>query len=705
MGDVTLNGASYVLDGSGDGLRGTHSRQDITPTFVQATEGSAGDTDVQPFAEIVYSSLNGSLGLFDRTAAPGDLSRLWVSDLDNTRPNQLTAWPQYGGATTVTVPDSGSAARKCLGITGLVQTASGWGFIGFDNTALTYWYYTINGSSSITRSANRVQHAPANPFAEAGRLWGSSNTYNAAGIGVGCIVQQTGTNLWLPGTTTNTCTDISVAPVAGVGVGDQCVFVYFDILFTVSNSVSAGNLTITPYRPNTPAAGNVVNAIKDTGYVAATATIPGESVCLGAVPCEGAVYLTTDHSVYAMQWNDKDNSILTTKLFELPIVTGAPVAWNGEVYIPAGNRIAHITPGQRGYDWKQIDALGCMPMPWQGNIIQLLPFPDCLLAQLGGESTTLGGAILRMDVQGAWSTIYLDKATNFYGPLVPIIDTVYGSGVGVQTTSTLSALTIFPIPASGWNPRFATDSTRRKQRAGPFRAITPWEYGANRTSQKQLARYRAEINDANASGLAVKVYYQLDDGDKSADTFSTGCAKGTGAWTTAGILYTGSAGNTGTIDSNGNGAVWYEFDGTTSYNNGVGTLAKYPSYRRIRWMFEINGDTSGTLVPTLIAMAWQRIEYPRKYYLFSIRLRIQMDDSQSGTGLYHTYADVRNAITTLETLANAKTVFTYVDPYGASHTVVITKIVENAIVKDDNGTKVATVDLSMQEVNLVGQQV
>ncbi len=729
MSDVTLNGVTYILDGAGDGLRGTHTRQDITPTFVQATEGSAGDTDVQPFAEIVYSSFNGSIGLYERTSAPGDLTRAWISDADTTRPNQLTPWLRFAtSGATVAVDDSGSGARKCVGIIALVNpSGQGWGFIGFDNTAVTYWYYRWDGTKfarvqQACRSADAIGIAGTQSV-ERIPTTASGMYYSSVSIPSPYIVQATSAgaaqNLWCP-LTNNSMVDINTgaAPVAGVGAGNAGVFVYFDILFTVSYATSS--ITITPYRPNTPAAGNVVQAITSAGSVSAAGNIRGETTFLGATPCEGAVYMTTERSVYALSWNDKDNSMLITKLFELPRITGAPITWNGEVYIPTPGRLAHITPGQRGYDWKNIDSLATLPPSINTNVLQLIPFPDRLVAHVS-DWQSAKSAILSMNTEGAWACHAVFNAVA-RSPLIPIVDgtTSHHPAVAIMNSSTLATMDVYPIPDNTRNPRYMSASLRANgsvnttDNGANGRTITPWEYGANRSSQKQLMRFRLEV--ANLGSVRAGVYYQIDDDDRGSDSFTQGCAKGTGTWRQAAQVTANTAGSTGTITAAGNGTVWFEFDGTTvtSWSNPADstghsasvTLPAYPSFRRIRWLFDSGGDTTGTVFPTIVATAWQRLEYPWKFYLYSIRLRIALNDSLSGSpSPYTSYALVKSAVTALETLASAKTVFTYVDVEGNSKKVVITKIVVNAIAKDNGGLREAAVDLSLQEVAAVGMQV
>jgi hypothetical protein len=668
-------------------------------------EGVGSVTDTPPTAEAAWRDFSGSLGLYRQSDAPGDLTRCYLSDADTTRAGQMTAWPRWSTSSDTVAVDLDSGGRAVKGVQALVNAAGAWGFVGSpDNLHWSYWLW--NGTKFAFQ--RDVQGQPSNPAFASLRAPNALTQYTGStSFAPVTIVQQTGTNLWMP-IVPGGSTDISVAAAAGVGVNATHNYIYFDILFSLIQG--GGNLAIVPYRPTTPATANVLNAVTYAGLAPSGGVILGEGVCLGVVACEGAVYIATDRSVYAMQWNDQTNTVLTTKLLELPRLTGAPVVWNGEVYIPADNRIVHIVPSQRGYDWRTPDPTGVLPGPFNGTIIHLTPSPDALFAVVNGSDTAgnVNVAILRMDSNGIWSCPFLGS-DHLVGAPIPLVDGANSFALALLNTAGTTA-TVLPLPASGRNPRLRAVS-QRAQRAGPFRTITPWFDLESETAQKQLERFRTAVLNASAT-FPIRVSYQTDYADEqSADTFTTGCAKGTGAWHPCGYFAQSvTPGHSGSTDANGNGAVWWEFDGATNYPNSVGVLPAYPTFKRVRWCLEINGDTTGTTVPTLLSHAFHRLEYVTKAYERDITIRIRVGETQGAaqspvtTVTYPTSASVVAAKNAVKALNSAKAVCTYVDETGTSQVVTISKYQASLTSIQADGTPGEYVlNLSLMDVPLTGQ--
>jgi hypothetical protein len=320
-----------------------------------------------------------------------------------------------------------------------------------------------------------------------------------------------------------------------------------------------------------------------------------------------------------------------------------------------------------------------------------------------------------MDTNGIWSLPYISNTgtlTQPFGPPIPVVDGTNPFGLAYFNinggNTAIASATILPFPQSGRNPRTLTVA-QRSQRAGPFRCITPWYDLESETAQKQLERFRTAAQSVSTAN-PVNIYYQLDYADElSSDTFSSGVAKGSGTWHLCGNLKASATAYAGSIDANGNGALWWEFDGVTSYTN-VGVLTAYPTYKRVRWCLELVGDITGVSVPTMLSHAFHRLEYVTKAYERDIAIRLRVSElqgtSQRGptTVTYANNAAIKTALAALKALNSAKTVCTYVDEWGDSHTVVITKYQANVTSLDGNGLPSEyVVNLSLMDVPLVGQ--
>jgi hypothetical protein len=694
---------SYVLnsapinDPGETSIAGSVREQDLTPTFKQSVEGVGSVTDTPPTAEAAWRDFSGTLGLYRQSDSPGDLTRPFICDADNTRPGQMTAWLQWPGGATVAI-DNGTNGQAPQVMQGLVDDPVAVGFVAATNAGVCY-YWRWNGTKFALQRA--VQGGLAGPPITQ-RL--GNQTPFLYGPMPAPPVMPTDTSLWAAGGAGGFY-DLAAAPVAGVGGTVIGSFVYFDILFAYN--CTGGNIVITPYRPRTPATGNILNSVTYTGLTPASLTIPGEATCFGAVPCEGAVYIVTDRSVYGFQWNDLTNTMLSTKLLTVSRITGAPVVWNGEVYIPADNRIIHIVPGQRGFDWRMPNPAGTLPPPYSLPIWQLATTSDALFALTAAGNVSAPWSILRMDSDGIWTILHNDQTNAPQTPVFVVQDGTNPTAIGWMNQA--GTATLLPVPVTGRNPRTLAVS-QRPQRPGPFRVITPWYDLESETAQKQLERFRTAVVMASAT-YPVKVNYQTDYADEQgADTFTTGCAKGTGTWHPCGYLGTSSTAYAGSTDANGNGALWWEFDGTTSYPNSVGVLPQYPTYKRVRWCLEINGDPTGTTVPTLLSHAFHRLEYVTKAYERDIAIRLRVAEMQGTSqrgGSVVTYANnaaIKTARDTIRALNSAKTVCTYVDEWGDNHTVVVTKYQSNLTAIDGNGLPGEYIlNLSLMDVPLQGQ--
>jgi hypothetical protein len=672
-------------------VTGTAREQDVITTFQQSTEGAATVAQQAPTSPAAWRGFPGTLGLFKQSDAPGDLTRAWISDLDNTRPGQLTAWLQWPDGATVTV-DADGVSSQPVGVDALVNTAASWGFVAQNVAGTRSSYWSWNGTKFALQ--RQVQARPQGTANFSSRL-PSSTSMGLSGTYAPLIVNQTDTSLWMPlGVGAVGSTDISVGLAAGVGVANAYhTFVYFDILFVVS--VTGGNITVTPYRPRIPGAGNVLQSATLNGLANALLTIPGEAVCMGVVVCEGAVYLCSDRAVYGIQWNDQNNTFLSTKLFELPQITGTPVVWNGEVYIPAGGRIAHIVPNQRGFDWRVPDPNGKMPPRYNAFIIQLQPMTDYLVAYVLDYLSSGMGTILLMDANGVWSCLYQLEASLYRTGIVPVVDGTHPEGIAFfNGTSSILTASVLPLPSPGRDPHTLIVG-QRKQRAGAARLISPFFDLEVEGAQKLLQRFAQEVLDASST-YPIRAYYQTDFADEGgSDTFTTGCAKGTGTWHKCFYAAANSTAYAGSTDSGGHGQLWYEFDNATNYTGDtIGFLPIYPLFKRVRFCLEVNGDTTGNTIPTINSTLFHRVEFVTKAFQRQYVVRLRQGDITGISAAYGGSTSVALAsstavVTELNTLKgydSAKTKLTEINERGESRTVIMTKFDDALSAVNSDGT-------------------
>jgi hypothetical protein len=233
--------------------------------------------------------------------------------------------------------------------------------------------------------------------------------------------------------------------------------------------------------------------------------------------------------------------------------------------------------------------------------------------------------------------------------------------------------------------------------------ITPWEYGQNRTSQKQLLRARWEVENTTPSGIVG--YYEKDTDNRSADfpswaTYPGGA--GLGTWTAASpTLHANATGDAGSaLDSTGTGVLWTEYDGSSG-SDWHGSVA-YPTFKRLRWFYFV-GASNASGPPALLSHSWQRLEYAFKFYVINTMLKLECNlDQPNSPGLYSTPDQLVAAVGVLQAADYGKTIITAVGPDAQSYTCVISKFLNNYTILDHDGPKQAVVQLTLQSVRLYG---
>jgi hypothetical protein len=144
----TVGGVTYRYNlSSAQASAGIWTVQNVTPTFQQAKAGAVSDNEVQPFAEESFSDWTGSIGLYESSDDPGDLTRPFFSTLDTSKPRQLTGPPyaQIGGG-----GDHHTNAIDTAGtIFQWVNSNSGPGFVAKKNGSRTYGYWRWNEATFV----------------------------------------------------------------------------------------------------------------------------------------------------------------------------------------------------------------------------------------------------------------------------------------------------------------------------------------------------------------------------------------------------------------------------------------------------------------------------------------------------------------------------------------------------------------------------
>lgn len=712
MGDLRLGGHDYHLVQVNGSITNSWREEDASPTAVQSAE-NAPDASSVPVATTEYTNWQGSLGLWEREQQPADYSRFYVADWDATRPMQVSAWIRWPGD-TVAITGAPAAvytpsllAASLYPAFTLTDDPSGPGFIAALTTGAGA-YFRWNGTSFAYQGVAALPVSPVAPgyvSRFAGTLIPTPPTITASADNKLLYGGDSGGGA---GVIYDALTNTSLATA-----GWLCVNFYdYTMVFALAN----GNLTVSAWNMTGPTQVttqkiNQVPTQYTSGAISAPTigSIKGEHAIAGAIASQGVIWLATDRKVYSIQWNDNYNTFQISELFSVPRVTGPPVDWNGEIYVPCGNRLAHIVPGQKGFSWSRIDQFDTMPPPFNGRVVQCHTTPDALYAKVVEESaTSCRAALMRLDESGAWSCVYVDDSTSLLGrmPMVATIDATNPPALGMFTDGT--HVRLFPAQDAGRNPR--TLAITQRPQVATVRGISAWETGVARSNQKQLLRYRIEVEDL--VGLNASVFYQFptDAYPGAADTFPTGVGAGTGTWHPCGVITAGTQGYSGAIDANGNGWVWIEFDAATHYGDGVGLLPLYPSYTAVRWLIQIQGDPTGTHAPLLRKFRFDREEYISKAKVITayldlstdIRRRGALDDGTGATDTVRNAAWVQAELAYIESMVTSKHAQTLVTPKGATYQVEVTKWNEALDSTNDEGVVGAKVQLSLKVIPLLG---
>lgn len=715
MGDLILGGHHFFLvRGPNNEIANSWIEEDASPTAVQTAEGAPDAANV-PTAATEYSSFGGNVGLDERVRAPGDFARWFVTDWDGTRSTQATSWVRWpgdtvaltGGGVGVTIPGKVATGFEHLqSAVAILDDPTATGFVSTKVNGGAGEFYTWDGTSFVLSKTTTAHAVPSFGAVQVSFKTGNYFLPNSV------PVVMSGTAQWMPDVNGHVY-DL-VANAASGTFADYVVPFYDMVLALASNGK---DVFVTAYKPigttvKTESA-SVSGGIISTATTDATTTLQGAKWVMGALACEGVLWFTSVNAVWAIQWNDQYNIFKSEELFRVPRITGPPVNFNGEVYIPCGNRLAHINPGTKGYDWIKIDQFDVMPPPFNGRIVECVPTPDalyCKVVEDGDFANSVRAAIMRFDAQGTWSCVICDQApdsTIARMPLVRTFDTSNPPAIGYWVDGT--HIRLLPVQDSGRNPRTMTVTSRPQ--APQVRGVSPNETGVARSNQKQALRYRIEVEDCVAQG-AVKVYYQFPPIDRvlgAPNTFTTGAAANTGTWHPCGVIHAGIAGYSGQIDSNGNGWVFIEFDGATSYP-GVGILPLYPHYVGVSWCIEINGDPTGAHVPTVRGFRTDREEYISKTKVITARIELSAgmrrrgkhDGDAAATDTVRDSDWVQREMAVIESMVAGERTQTLVTPKGKTYEVEISKWQEVLREFDDEGPNSVTVQLSMKVIPFLG---
>lgn len=823
---VTLNSQSYLLVNDDDGgpqasgVTGSERKQDLTPSTRDVVQGVPGDTDIASGSKIVYGDATGGFGLSDRTLAPGDMSRPFLSEADNTRMRQLTAWVGTGAGValgTRTLQGGGSNATTVL-----VDAASGCGFLGISAGTLTWDFWQWDTASAAYKFV-RAGYTAAAVMELAGYTprWSYGNS-----VELRQRVTDYAGGLWYAAS--GGLVDLAVAAAAPVGDANTVhTLPYLDMLW--SFGITTTGITITPYRfaaGGTPVVGNQVKKI-DTEPGSATygtavntiCTIPGEKAITGVIAAESNVFLATDRSLYRIGWNDApENTFTFTRLpVDVPAITSNPVWWNGELWVGAGNQIIHVLPGQRWADTVTVDEIGNTPQPFSGRVVQMMSMQQYLVAKLITDLTVSAQdtALTIRNTDGAWYNRRLIQG-NIATVDNLLLYKVDATGVALATFTSAGTTTLWPLLGAGKNPNNLAVSIRGQE--GIERIIWPVEYGEDEASLKQLKRGRMQVKGVGAASSSnhVRAYCRFDTQDQQGQAFMvnnvtcggaglTGIATSSGLWSLALDAYKGAYGDYGSRvnASLGVGYVWQEFDGTapslapqvtagaissvavfgtgSGYNGstialtamplpgyagsgasltgnivggaitsvtvnaggggytqgGVIVVANggktvngatsggsfsqlagdstnnsiYPTWHNLTVMAEIGGDTTGTLVPTLVALLFEFNEYSKVEYQYALRFRMRVGDTHITNGVkgdgsakskYDTPAAIVADRDALEALKNQHLIAPYTGLDGHTWSVLVTKVSHDAISVDANGIQESETELTVQIQQLLG---
>jgi hypothetical protein len=708
----TIGGTQYTYNLNGSNSTGNlWAVQNVTPTFVQAKAGSSVDNEVQPFAETAYSDWTGSLGLYERTDDPGDFSRPFFSTLDHSKPRQLTPAAFIGNGLSAINTNSIDTAGTLFA---WVDSTAGPGFVAKKSGSATYGYWLWNEATFSWDYQRDVYNTPN--VAVAG---GNPAVRGITGFMHKPFqtVVQYGTSLYMATTGgTPGLTDISIAAAApsGAQVITACVYTvkFFDQLVTFA--LNGGNINIVAL---SGAPLTVTQSIAaDGSKFNNTCTIYGETCIMGVVAWRGVLYLFTDRSLYTLQWIEATNVFdVMPQIVGNAKFTSNPVVFASELWIGSDNQLWHLQAGATNNDFKLIDADGWLPSPFNGRITELHPFMQVLVAKvvdLAGGAALNNTAMLRYTSLGSWQFLTAYPSTTTVSQMTaPAMKTQDGTNYPtIHLFHQAGFTTRWAVFESGQNVRSLTPGTIA---GAPGIHVTPWEYGQNRTSQKQLLRSRWEVEYASSTGGSGGTsqigpcYYQTDQNNRAANSPSfTSISLGAtnlGAWVAATpAMGTGTTGDAGSaLDVSGSGVLWTEYDGSNG-SDWHGSVA-YPTFKRVRFLYNFPNGAGGSVYPALLSHSWQRLEYAFKFYVINTMLKLECNlDQPNSPGLYSTPNQLVAAVQVLQAADYGKAIITAVGPDAQSYTCVISKFLSNYTILDPDGPKQAIVQLTLQSVKLYG---
>ena len=693
--DIQLDTYNLMLDtADGKGYNGAFSFQDVSPSWVQFAQGEAGYADVQPFAEQVASNWSGSIGLYEQTDAPGDNSRCYISDCNTTVPHSLTAWQRFPGDTVPlpagTTTTATSAVDGPTGQGAVVSATGGYGLLRWNPAT-----HAFDLASTATVATDGTPLTFPIPSTVTARVDMSSA---AAGSGeIRC--PQTGASVWVPAIHASPAFNgayDALAPLtamANLGAVTLGFCPIADIVLGVGVSTTTMSLTVTAYDVYSGSLSVKQKKEWNGGPANISVAVPNEFCLLGMCSCEGLVYFTTDRAVYTIYWQDDTERIVVNKLIDAPLqaITSGPVNHLGEVYFGMGNSVAKITPGQRGYLPIPCDADGYMPSPYSAEVCRVYSIGQCLYATTF-DAATGAEAVLRLDSKNAWSCFRLlptNYTVNRGAPLV--FDRQSGYSI---------AAICAPDNGAAWRPLPIFDGTRnpyaypvalRQQVGGSHFTVQPWQYGTNRISPKHLIMVNGEVRDVSAAN-PIRLWVQYDDDDQKADAFvgatpsvlasQRSPAIGQGQWTLLQQFDNGAA-------SLAAGLVAYTTNGTAVARGNIWTsliAANLAQHTRWRFAIEIVGDTTGNTMPTFQAKKWRWLEYPAKYRIYSLRVKVAAKNLFAPSTGPQTEADVQAIVNGIYTIASTKRLVNAVLPDGVTHQVIVSKVSFQAVEGNNNGT-------------------
>jgi hypothetical protein len=707
----TVGGTTYRYNlSSAQASAGIWTVQNVTPTFQQAKAGAVSDNDVQPFAEESFSDWTGSIGLYESTDDPGDLTRPFFSTLDTSKPRQLTGPPYLkSGAAAINTNAIDTAGT----IYQWVNSNSGPGFVAKKNGSAVYGYWRWNETTFSWDYQRDLNGTPAT----AGDFAGASRAVTGSMHKPFCTVSNYGSALWMCNGTGLTNIAIAAAAPAGAGIIANLVGTakFFDQLVTFA--VNNGNIDVVCY--NDSAGDATLTRTLSIGADGSTSNnikkIYGETVLMGAVALNGTLFVFTDKSLYALQWIEATNVFVVEPIIENTAkFTSNPAVFQNELYCGSDNQLWHWTPGQGNADFKQVDATGWMPSPFNGRVTELHPFMQTMAVKVvdfGGASTFSPekAVLLRYTALGAWQ--YLADAGGYAHTIsavvAPCIKTQDGTNFpGIHFPISGSFTGCFAVFEGGLNVRTQTSGTLA---TGSGAHVTPWRYGTNRTSQKQLLRERFEVENADIAGTtSMQFWYQTNlDNRLTPPTVLSGYNLDTtnlGQWKAASpAMKGGTTGDASSVlDSTGTGVLWCEHDGT----NGAdwhGSTA-YPSYRRIRYLYTLYGGTGANGTCALISHSYQYLEYAFKFYVINCTLHLEINmDHPTNPGSAITSPTLLMAeVNRIQGWDYGKNIITVVGPDNVSYPSVITKYLANVTKIDPNGVWSVDVALTLQCVKMFG---